>query len=156
MHPSWPPEHIPQNKAKHNGKCDCQPKHAVILVPRRWPLTTGVLLPWVLAWALQLGQLGAALVEAPTGRGFEALLFWWDQYNRDPGKSRIIIIPSGALLNVRHLIIRYSLKNVFNNKLFMLPCLNDINKKWNFRVRNHHNKDLVHKHGVVKIISRPK
>ena len=28
-----------------------------------WPLTTGVLLPWVSAWALQLGQLGAALAE---------------------------------------------------------------------------------------------
>ena len=30
-----------------------------------------------------------------------------------------------------------------NNKLVMLPCLNDINKKRNFRVRNHHNKDSV-------------
>ena len=55
----------------------------------------------------------------------------------------IIIIPSWVLLNVRHLIIRHSLKNVFNSKFVMLPCLNDINKKRNFRVRNHHNKDLV-------------
>ena len=155
MHPSWPPKHIPQNKAKHSGKCDCQPKHAVILVPRRWPLTIGMLLPWVSARALQLGQLGAGLVEAQAGRGFEALL-WWDEYNRDPGRSLIIIISSGVLLNVHRLIIRHSLKNVFNNKLVMLPCLNDINKKRNFRVRNHHNKDLVHKYGVVKITSRPK
>ena len=97
----------------------------------------------------------AALVEAQTNRGFEALL-WWDQYNRDPKRSRNIIIPSGVLLHVRHLIIRHSLGNVFNNKLIMLPCLNDINKKRNFRVKNHYNKDLVHKQGVVKIISHPK
>ena len=121
MHPSWPPEHIPQNKAKHSGECDCQPKHAVILVPRRWPLTTGVLLPCV----------------------FHVTVI-------------VIIIPSGVLLNIRHLIIRHSLKNVFNNKLIMLPCLNDINKKRNFRVSNHHNKDLVHKQVVIKIISRAK
>ena len=114
-----------------------------------------MLLPWVLAWALQLGQLGAAFVEAQSGRGFKALL-WWDQYNQDRGRFRIIIIPSGVLLNVRHPIIRYSLKNVFNTKLVMLLCLNGINRKRNFRVRNHHNNDLVHKQGVVKIISHPK
>ena len=68
----------------------------------------------------------------------------------------VIIIPSGVFLNIRHLIIRHSLKNVFNNKLVMLPCPNDINKKRNFRGRNHHKKDLVHKQGVVKIISRAK
>ena len=45
---------------------------------------------------------------------------------------------------------------MFNNKLVMLPCLNDIDKKRNVRVKNHHNKDLVHKQGVFKIISRPK
>ena len=68
----------------------------------------------------------------------------------------VIIIPNGVVLNIRHVIIRHSPKNVFNNKLVMRPCLNDINKKRNFRVRNHHNKDLVHKQGVVKIISCPK
>ena len=59
-------------------------------------------------------------------------------------------------------IIRHSLKNVFNNKLIMLLCLNDINKKRNFRVRNHHNKHLVRRQGggqnniTSKIISRTK
>ena len=68
----------------------------------------------------------------------------------------VVITPSGVLLDIRHVIICHSLKNVFNNKLVMLPCLNDINKKRNFRVTNHFNKDLVHKQGVFKITSRSK
>ena len=45
-HSSLPPKHNPQKKAKHSGKWGCQAKRAIILLPRRWPLTTGVLLPW--------------------------------------------------------------------------------------------------------------
>ena len=51
---------------------------------------------------------------------------------------------------------RCSFKDMFNNKLIVLPGLNNISRKWNFRVRNHHNKNLVDRQGVVKIISRPK
>ena len=68
----------------------------------------------------------------------------------------VSVIPSGVLLNVRHLIISLSFKNMFNNKLIVLPGLNSISKKWNFRVGNDHNKNLVDRQGVVKIISRPK
>ena len=55
----------------------------------------------------------------------------------------VSVIPSGVLLNVRHLIISHSFKNMFNNKLIVLLGLNNISKKWNFRVRNDHNKNLV-------------
>ena len=68
----------------------------------------------------------------------------------------VSIIPSGVLLNVGYLIISHSFKNMFNNKLIVLRGFNSISKKWNFRVRNHRNKNLVNRQGVVKIISRPK
>ena len=41
---------------------------------------------------------------------------------------------------------------MFNSKLVILPSANDINKKRIFRARNYHNKDLVHKPGVVRMI----
>ena len=53
------------------------------------------------------------------------------------------IIPSGELLNDRHVFISHGLKDMFNNKFIILPCLNHISKKGNVsRISHHKKKDL--------------